>query len=184
MQQIRILPTFFGTWSIVFKRLYRKFSNKIHVHDFFWIYGAYHTQMTVKNEVGLFERKLSERPECHFGVYDRDWCLDIGIVYNKFYVLKKKKNLEGLVGFLCYVRYDLLWARILGPCEIIILIEWLLETHLELEKLHNSTSSTVLLSVRSSIPQKKLTSLPELQQSYPLCIITTLSAFLATLGTF
>lgn len=76
----------------------------------------------------------------------------------------KKKNLEGLVGFLCYVRYDLLWARILGPREIIILIEWLLETHLELEKLHNSTSSTVLLSVRSSIPQKKLTSLPELQQ--------------------
>lgn len=50
-----------------------------------------------KNEVGLFERKLSERPECHFGVYDRDWCLDIGIVCNKFYV--SKNNLEGLVGF-------------------------------------------------------------------------------------
>lgn len=34
VQHFRILSTFFGTWSIVFKRLYRKISNKIHVHDF------------------------------------------------------------------------------------------------------------------------------------------------------
>lgn len=98
VQHITILPTFFGTWSIVFKRLYRKISNKIHVHDFFWIYGTYRTQMSVKNEVGLFERKLSERPECHFGVYDRDWYLDIGIVCNKFYV--SKKQLRRFGGFL------------------------------------------------------------------------------------
>lgn len=57
----------------------------------------------LKMRLAFFEKKLSERPECNFGVYDRDWCPGISIIYNKFYV-EKKKNLEGfMVSYVMYI---------------------------------------------------------------------------------
>lgn len=116
--------------------------------------------------------------------YDRDWCPDIGIVYNKFYV---QKNLGGFGGFLCSVKYNFFWTWILGPCKIRILIEWLfenLETHWSWKNYLIVPVPLFYSSFRNCVSQKKLPLLPGLLQRFPLFIIITLSTFLATLDTF
>ena len=83
---------------------------------------------------------------------------------------------------LCHVKYDLFWTRILGPCEIIILIEWLfenLEAHLELEKVLNSTSSTVQLFCQEFYSPERAYFTPRIAAKLPIVYCHNTVCFLS-----